>query len=635
MPDGNNVEMFAEEKLYVITSVFNPAEYKIRYKLFFDFEDYMSRFPNVVLKVVELAISDQPFVVTQSDNQNHIQLKTNDVLWYKENLINIGIKSLPSDAKYVCWIDADIAFSNSDWVRDTIDALKQYKFVQMFDTCDSLGPKGEILQSDRSFVYNWFHKLDTPKKRGRSGGAWASTVETLKEIGYLIDWDIVGASDWWTVFGLTNQIPTTSTPFKTKNELWAKRVKEIVNGNVGYVEGTLIHFFHGYPSDRGYGTRGKILLNNAVDPDIDIGYRDDGLMYLCTDKPKLRKDLIDYFSSRKEDEILYMVTCIFNPVGYESRYYRYFQFAEYISQFKNVKLYTIELDIGNRGFHVTQADNPCHIQMHADKPLWYKENLLNIAIKSLPVGAKKVAWIDSDVQWDSETWVEDTLETLNRVPICQMFETWQNLDSDDKPLFPPARGFAQRWVKQTQKEKDRGFTGLAWAARRDTLEKLGGLIDFGILGSGDYYMAHALIGLTGAHLGNDIKDDPDGSQQYWTSNAALKEWIIKAELHVQRNIGYVEGNVRHFHHGNKKNRGYDWRWKILNRHRFCALTGIGYFPNGLIYIKNDTLEFEQDRLHYFLSRNEDENFKHHGESKKYEENLQTKTIDTLDIIAAE
>lgn len=35
-------------------------------------------------------------------------------------------------------------------------------------------------------------------------------------------------------------------------------------------------------------------------------------------------------------------------------------------------------------FSATQADNPRHIQVKAEHPLWHKENLLNIAIKHLP-----------------------------------------------------------------------------------------------------------------------------------------------------------------------------------------------------------------------------------------------------------
>ncbi len=609
------------DRLYVITAIFNPTQALIRWQLYRDFANYLQQFPNVTLITVELAFIDPTdqldapatrFHVTEAANPNHIQLTTRDIMWYKENLINIGLKSLPANARYAAWIDADVAFTNPNWVTDTIAGLQYYQFVQMYDTCESLGPQGEILQSDGSFVYNWWHGLATAKKYGRSGGAWAARVETLQQIEYLIDWDIVGASDWFTTFGLTNQVPTTTTPCRAKNQLWITKVCCVVNGNVGYIAGTLRHFFHGYPADRGYGTRGKILTEHHFDPDRDIEYRADGLLQFATDKPRLRQDLLGYFNSRKEDlvavapECLYMVTCVFNPSNYQSRYNRYWQFAAYIAQFPNVKLYTIELSIKDQPFTVTTADNPMHIQLQTDRVLWYKENLLNIAIRQLPPEAKKVAWVDCDVQWDEPDWVENTLETLDRVPVAQMFETWQNLDEYDQPLFPKARGFAQRWVKGTQKDNDNGFTGLAWAANRSVLEALGGLIDWGILGSGDYHMAFALTGRNKTDASVNSKDADAMAGIIETYNRAMAQWIERADRVVQRRVGFVKGNIRHFFHGKKIDRAYNSRWKILAQHNYDPLADIGHDPvTGLIVVVTEKPGLDDDIVAYFNRRNED------------------------------
>lgn len=290
----------SDEILYVATSIFNPEGTEIRYKLYRDFKAYISSFPNVVLVTLEIAFKDAPFQVTSASDSNNIQLRTNDILWYKENSLNIIFKTLPREAK-VAWIDADISFTNEDWVNDTLKALDEFKFVQLLDTCNSLGPNGEVLASEHSFIYRWLNKTATLKRRGRSGLAWAAKVKTLEQIGWLIDWDIVGASDWFHVFALTNQTPytTTSVPCKVKNEKYFALVKEYIDGSVTYITGTAIHYFHGYPSDRGYGTRGTILVNNDFDPDIDIGYREDGLMCFITNKPQLRSDIQEFFKAQK------------------------------------------------------------------------------------------------------------------------------------------------------------------------------------------------------------------------------------------------------------------------------------------------------------------------------------------------
>lgn len=308
----------------------------------------------------------------------------------------------------------------------------------------------------------------------------------------------------------------------------------------------------------------------------------------------------------KNEEILYMVTCVFSPSKFKSRYNRYFQFAEYISQFKNVKLYTIEVAIGNQEFTVTEKNNIYHMQIRTDVPLWYKENILNILINSLPPDATKIAVVDCDIQWTNKNWVRDTLQSLNRYPVVQMFSTWQNLDENDLPTMKPTRGFAHRWVHKTQGKGNSGFTGLAWAWRRDILQKLGGLIDWGILGSGDYYMANALVGKNRSDAGHiDVVKEPNLLDFVKHLDAALNVWIAKAKIHVKGQLGYVHGNVLHFFHGKKSQRGYDWRWTILFKHNYRPLEDLAYREDGLIYLKNPSSGFYEDVANYFNSRNED------------------------------
>lgn len=623
----NVLPVFSAEPLYVIANCFNPESSEIRYKLHKDFRKYMSQFPNVQLIEIELVIGDQAFRVTRPNNPNHIQLRTHDILWFKENLNNIVFRHIPRLVRFiengilvtrpakVAWIDADVASSNKNWINDTLRLLNEFKFVQMFEQCDSLGPKGEVIQSDPSFVYVWRRDGVSPaKKPGRSGGAWAAGIDTLENIGYLIDWDITGASDWFAAWALTNQTPKTTTPCKAKNDKWALCVRDVVNASVGCVEGILYHFFHGWPSDRGYETRGKILINNEFDPDSDIIYRKDGLLAYnpAKPKPRLQQQMKDYFKARNEhgvleeqEEILHVVTCVFSPSSFASRYNRYNQFAEYISQFKHVRLWTVELIFPGQNFTVTDANNPYHLQLTAEHPLWYKENILNILIDRLPPEAKNIAVVDGDVQWKQSDWDRQTIKALKQYPVVQMLATWQNLDENDKPTMPPARGFAQRYVHGTQKDGDTGFTGLAWAWRRETLEQLGGLFDKGILGSGDYFMANALIGKNRSDAGViDTEREPDLKNWVALLDAALDLWIVKAETAVKRNLGYVNLHILHFFHGKKANRGYNWRWRILAKFGYDPLKHVTYDSKGLIVLKDISVGIFSAIRGYFDSRRE-------------------------------
>src|ERR1700677_494960 len=104
-----------KQDLHIIAVISNPANFKSRYRLYREFEARMLK-EGANLYTVELAIGDQEFAVTDSSNGKHIQLRTNDELWHKENLINIAISRLPDEAEYVAWIDADVQFLRADWI---------------------------------------------------------------------------------------------------------------------------------------------------------------------------------------------------------------------------------------------------------------------------------------------------------------------------------------------------------------------------------------------------------------------------------------------------------------------------------------------------------------------------------------
>jgi len=100
-----------EDKLNVIMVHSNPCKFKSRKYLSEQFRDQMQKTPDVELYIVELAYDDVPFEVTDKNNKNHLQLRTSrkNILWSKENLINLGIKKLlPENYKCVAWIDLDL-----------------------------------------------------------------------------------------------------------------------------------------------------------------------------------------------------------------------------------------------------------------------------------------------------------------------------------------------------------------------------------------------------------------------------------------------------------------------------------------------------------------------------------------------
>lgn len=145
-----------------------------------------------------------------------------------------------------------------------------------------------------------------------------------------------------------------------------------------------------------------------------------------------------------------------------------------------------------------------------------------------------------------------------------------------------------------------GRPGLAWAANVDAWNHVGGLIDFCILGAGDWYMAHALVGAMSPIVSAKL-----GSQRYADK---LLQWQELAERWIKRDVGFVPGTVVHDFHGAKKNRFYGSRGQILSSCEYNPDTDVKFDHHGLLQLETWTPRQIQlrDRVRaYFRARNED------------------------------
>jgi hypothetical protein len=141
-----------------------------------------------------------------------------------------------------------------------------------------------------------------------------------------------------------------------------------------------------------------------------------------------------------------------------------------------------------------------------------------------------------------------------------------------------------------------GHPGFAWAARREALESVGGLVDCAILGGGDRFMALSLIG----QLEERLVRIPGSSYA-----ATLFQWQEKAATHIRGNVGHVDTTLLHYWHGSKKDRGYDTRWRILADHGFDPQVDLRRDRRGLLELTADKPDLRDAIRAYFHSRNED------------------------------
>jgi hypothetical protein len=309
---------------------------------------------------------------------------------------------------------------------------------------------------------------------------------------------------------------------------------------------------------------------------------------------------------------LYVVCPIFNPMRWWSRWDLYADFRKRVGEAGAV-LVTVEAAFGEREFVVTDPSNPLDVQVRTRSELWLKENLINIGLSRLPADAEYVAWVDADVRFARDDWADETVHQLQHYAFVQMWSQFQDLTPDNE-LVGVARSFmgcrlgghqssviaGKQPPSYTGPDKpNRGYpgaTGLAWAARREALDAVGGLIDFSILGACDWYMAHALVGA----LGTVAKKE-------WTDAhlAQMLVWQDRAERHVRRNVGVVKGLALHYWHGPKAQRKYRTRDNILVQHGFDPLVDLKKDVQGLYQLTTQKPGLRDAIMEYFRERNED------------------------------
>lgn len=311
---------------------------------------------------------------------------------------------------------------------------------------------------------------------------------------------------------------------------------------------------------------------------------------------------------------LHVVTAIFNPLRFYSRQKLWHGFEKHVLDSGGV-LWPIEVALRDRHHEVTRHDDPHHIQLRVESELWYKENASNVALSWLPEDWEYVLFCDADFLFTRPDWVNETLHMLQHYDAVQPYSNLTYLTSDFQ-VHNQIKSFAylhcQGEEADTQtpmcgdgsianfvgrRRSYQGAVGGAWAFRRSALEKLGGLLDICILGSGDWHMAFALAGRDDVHPEMKFDSIP----QYVK---AIQDWRERAQ-DLRGNIGYVDCNAIHHWHGPLRNRGYATRWQILTKNKFDPYLDLSRDWQGLLRLTKHKPLLRDDIRRYFRSRNED------------------------------
>lgn len=305
--------------LDVIAVYFNPIRWDSRINRHKEFEQHMLD-SGVRLTTVECAYGDRDFeLLGNNDHINRVRVRSNSLVWNKENLINLGVSRLPHDWKYVSWVDADIHFRKPQWAAETVQALQHYKIVQPWQHAYDLGPNDEHVQTHTSFASLFYSGKPVCKEKphwwtweggsyefAHPGYAWACDRQTFNDLGGLFEHGACGSGDHHMALALIGKakysVPGKVHPSYLQSILdWEKRAVQHIRKEIGYVVGSIEHFWHGRKDDRKYVNRWDIITKHQFNPHTDIKKNSYGVVELAGNKPDLTLDMDRYFRQRNED----------------------------------------------------------------------------------------------------------------------------------------------------------------------------------------------------------------------------------------------------------------------------------------------------------------------------------------------
>jgi len=339
---------------------------------------------------------------------------------------------------------------------------------------------------------------------------------------------------------------------------------------------------------------------------------------------------------------LAVITCHFNWFNYNRPKYNLNGFLRQMDAV-DIPVYGAEASLDGN-FVTKDNKNWVHLKAEDNNICWQKEALLNLAETIVPEKYTKIAWIDHDLNFTNLNWYDEASEALDKHKLIQLFEqcyltdikgnierhayaflsannvTLQHLKH--KKLSCWVDNFANMNVMEVVKpvdyipeppileltpelKKEKKLinntlcipfykmvyhVGFAFAVNRSLWKENIKLFPYFLLGSGDI----AIISAVFNHKARLYKE------QYFDG---YQEWVEQFYRYIGNNTGYIKGSVYHAYHGSRKNRGYDIRHSLVQKHNFNFKNNL-FLENGLLVIK-DAPEFALAVKDYFKNRNED------------------------------
>lgn len=302
----------------IVSCFFNPTNSPYRIKAFNKFRESIDHLNH---RIIECVIGDAK---PQLSGKNIQHVYTKDLLWHKESLLNKAIAELPKKYKYVFWVDADVIFTNKNWLVDGAKVLNKNNIVQPFEYCVHLDKN----QTKPTFNLRLEKEVmaNSPEKRhpklwqsfcanysingylasgdenydihGHVGFAWGARREVLDTMP-LYDRALIGGADHIIAHAAAGHIKHKCIQKSFTDNLdevndWSQKFYKLINGKIGYVKGDLFHIWHGDIEKRQYLKR----IQDFTSKTKKITKKDENGLYINEDT-EAKEYMEKYFEHRE------------------------------------------------------------------------------------------------------------------------------------------------------------------------------------------------------------------------------------------------------------------------------------------------------------------------------------------------
>jgi hypothetical protein len=304
-------------KICAITTYYNLTKSKRKLANYHLFAKNIPFF----LITVELAAKPDDYELDSGCADVYVRTTSRDLLWHKESLLNVALNHIPEEFIYIAWIDCDVIFMNESLEDEICAKLRSHNLIQLFSRMYDMSATENEMPTQISNVSGYgisyltandvvFENSLKPKdtmdmRKSLFGLAWSAHKSIIQKQGFY-DACIAGSGDRALYCAAAGQYNVTKTNLHLSKVRydhyvgWAEKFNSDIDGKISYIDGLIIHLYHGEIANRQYKERHMAFSELEFNPNTDLKRLESGSLEWGNNSETYNNFFLNYFTGRKE-----------------------------------------------------------------------------------------------------------------------------------------------------------------------------------------------------------------------------------------------------------------------------------------------------------------------------------------------